>query len=254
MQSIGIIGVGEIGRAIVEGLSDGVEAPPQIHLSPRGAQAAAELSQRFPNVQVCASNQDVIDRSKLVIIAVRHVGHAEALAGLRIGADRVVVSVMAGVSIADLRTTLGTDAAVVRAIPLPAARERRSVTVVYPSHPEVDALFDGLGGSLPVADEAAFSVFTALTSTLTTHYQYLVTLTEWAARQGIPPQDADHFVRGLFEDLGRTLSDESRSLERIARDHETPGGTNERIRTTWFDAANTEALTAALDALLADLK
>ena len=44
------------------------------------------------------------------------------------------------------------------------------------------------------------------------------------------------------------------ALRQLASDHETPGGNNERIRTTWFDAANSEALGQALDGLLADLR
>ncbi len=254
MERIGIIGVGEIGRAIVEGLCDGVEEPPEIHLSPRGARTAAELSERYPNVQVRADNQDVVDRSDVVILAVRPQDHAEALAGLRIGGGSVVVSAMAGIGIDALRRTLGTGAPLVRSIPLPAVRERRSVTVTCPSHPVADALFDRLGGALPVADEAVFSIFSALTATLSTHYAYLATLTAWASRQGIPAEDADRYLRSLFEGAGRALGDGSRSLDQLAGDHETPRGINERIRTTWFDTANSEALTRALDALLADLR
>ncbi|MFG2290442.1 NAD(P)-binding domain-containing protein [Streptomyces sp. NPDC048595] len=253
MERIGIIGVGEIGRAVVDGLCDGVEQPPEIHLSPRGTRASAELSQRYPNVQVCADNQDVVNRSDIVLIAVRPQDRSEALAGLRVDGDRVVVSLMAGIGIGELRQTLGTDAPLVRAIPLPAVRERRSVTVTCPSHPAVDALFDGLGGALPVADEAALNVFSALTATLTTHYWYLATLTDWASRQGVPSEDADRYIRGLFQGVERSLGDQARSLHQLAGDHETPNGINERIRTTWFDAANSAALTKALDALLADL-
>jgi len=129
-----------------------------------------------------------------------------------------------------------------------------SVTVMCPSHPEVNSLFEQMGGVLPVADEAAFNVFSALTGTLTAHYWYLATLTSWAAGQGIASDDADRYVRGLFQGVGRALSDETRSLHQLAADHETPNGNNERIRTTWFDPANSEALKKALDDLLADLK
>ncbi|MFJ8208932.1 NAD(P)-binding domain-containing protein [Streptomyces sp. NPDC096033] len=255
MQRIGIIGVGEIGRALVDGLCDGVEEPPEIYLSPRGARTAAELAQRYPNdVQVCPDNQDVVNRSDVVILAVRPQDRAEALAGLRVGGDRVVVSVLTGVAISELRRTLGTDAPVVRAIPLPSARERRSVTVTCPSHPAVDDLFGGLGGTLPVTDEATLNTFQVLTGTLTTHYRYLATLADWAARQGIPAEGADRYIRGLFQGVGRALGDDTRSLQQLASDHETPKGLNERLRTTWFDPANAEALTKALDALLADLK
>ncbi|SEH01056.1 pyrroline-5-carboxylate reductase [Nonomuraea solani] len=253
MKRIGIIGVGEIGRALTEGLCEGGGEPPQVFLSPRGARTAAELAGRYENVRVCAHNQEVVDRSEVVIIAVRRPDRHEALAGLRVDGGKVVVNVMAGVANDDLRETLGTEAPLVRAIPLPPVRERRSVTVTYPSHPVVDALFEGLGGALPVADEAAFNVLSALTGTLTTHYAYLAALTSWAAGHGIAADDADTYVRGLFQGVGRSLSDETRTLRQLAADHETPNGSNERIRTTWFDAANSEALGKALDDLLADL-
>lgn len=254
MKRIGIIGIGEIGRALVVGLCDGVDKSPEVFLSPRGARAAAELSSRYEDVQVCADNQQVVDRSEVVIIAVRRQDRHEALAGLKVDDDKIVVNVMTGVSNDDLRQTLATDAPLVRAIPLPAIRERRSVTVTYPSHPVVNSLFEHLGGSHPVEDEAAFNVFSALTGTLTTHYWYLATLTSWAIGHGIPSDDADHYVRSLFQGVGRALSDETRTLHQLAADHETPNGNNERIRTTWFTPASSEALNKALDDLLADLK
>jgi pyrroline-5-carboxylate reductase len=253
VQRIGVIGVGEIGRALVEGLRHGGGASPEVFLSPRGARTAAALAERFEGVHVCAGNQEVVDRSEVVVIAVRRPDHREALAGLTVPDDRIMVSLMAGVATGDLRRTLATGAPIVRAIPLPAVRDRRSVTVTCPAHPVVDALFDALGGALPVADEDAFAVFSALTGTLTAHYAYLAELTSWAAGQGLDPGTADRYVRGLFENVGRSLGDASRPLDRLAADHETPGGSNERIRTTWFDAANAAALRKALDGLLADL-
>ncbi|XVQ07299.1 NAD(P)-binding domain-containing protein [Spirillospora sp. CA-255316] len=254
MKRIGIIGVGEIGRAIVTGLCDGGDTSPEVFLSPRGAGTVAELSERFEDVRVCADNQEVVDRSEVVIIAVRRQVRHEALAGLRVDGGKLVVNVMAGVGIDDLRQTLATDAPVVRAIPLPAVRERHSVTVTYPSQPTVNSLFERLGGVLPVADEAAFNVLSALTGTLTTHYSYLATLTSWAIGHGIDSDDADRYVRGLFQGVGRALSDETRSLHQLAADHETPNGSNERIRTTWFTPANSQALNKALDDLLTDLE
>lgn len=254
MKRIGIIGVGEIGRAIVEGLHDRDDDAPEVFLSPRGARTAAELSGRYGTVRVCPDNQTVVDRSEIVIIAVRGQDRHEALAGLAVPDDRVVVNVMSGVGNDDLRRTLTTDAPMVRAIPLPSIRHRRSLTVTYPSHPVVDSLFRHLGGALPVADEAAFNVLSAVTGTLTTHYQYLATLTSWATGLGIAEADADRYVRGLFQETGRALEDGTRTLRQLAADHETPKGSNERVRTTWFTPANSEALTQVLDDLLADLE
>ncbi|MFI7693237.1 NAD(P)-binding domain-containing protein [Nonomuraea sp. NPDC049655] len=250
MQRIGVIGVGEIGRAIVTGLCEGPGERPQVFLSPRGARAAAELSQRYADVHVCASNQEVVDRAELVVIAVRPPDRHDALAGLRVADDTIVVNVMAGVAVEELRKLLDTGATLVRAIPLPAVRDRDSVTVTWPSHPVTDALFERLGGVLAAEDEAAFNVFSALTATLTTHLSYLATLSTWAAGHGVPPEVAEGYVRGLFQGLGRALGDESRSLARLAADHETPNGSNERVRTTWFTPASSQALAGTLDDLL----
>ncbi|MCP2343213.1 NAD(P)-binding domain-containing protein [Actinomadura rupiterrae] len=254
MKRIGIIGVGEIGRAIVDGLHHEAGAAPEVLLSPRGARTSAELAGRYEGVQVCPGNQAVVDRSEIVIVAVRRQDRHEALAGLAVPDDRLVINVMSGVGNDELRELLATGAALVRAIPLPAIRERRSLTVTYPSHPVADALFERLGGALPVADETAFNVFSALTGTLTTHYAYLAALTEWAVGQGIDAEGANSYVRGLFQQVGRALSDDTRNLQQLAADHETPKGNNERIRTTWFTPENSAALTRALDELLAQLE
>ncbi|MEQ4207237.1 NAD(P)-binding domain-containing protein [Actinopolymorpha sp. B9G3] len=71
MPHIGLIGVGEIGRAVVMGLCGAEDESPAVFLSPRGARTAAELSERYERVQVCVDNQEVVGRSEIVIMAVR---------------------------------------------------------------------------------------------------------------------------------------------------------------------------------------
>lgn len=50
--------------------------------------------------------------------------------------------------------------------------------------------------------------------------------------------------------------DKPATLDRtqLIADHETPGGNNEKIRTTWLDQANRDALHEALDERLTDLR
>jgi pyrroline-5-carboxylate reductase len=254
VERIGFIGVGEISKAMVEGLSEGVEQPPPVDLSPRGAAIAAELAAKYPNAVVRESNQDVADHADVVVLAVRHADRRDALEGLRIDAAKTVVNVIPGVGHDELRELLDTEADIVSAIPLPTVRERQSVTVTYPAHPVADALFDRLGGAQPVADLTAYNVCSSLSSTISTHLAYLAALTDWAAGHGVPAETADRYLRGLYQGVGRDLGDESRSLRRLASEHETPGGSNERVRTTWFGESNSGALHEALDGLLADLE
>ncbi|WP_025273441.1 NAD(P)-binding domain-containing protein [Haloglycomyces albus] len=250
MPTIGIIGVGEIGKAIVTGLCEDRTHPPQIFLSPRGRKTTDVLAHQYETVTQCPTNQAVVDNSDTVILAVRPHDRADAFDGLTINGPTVLVNVMAGVGNADVRRELATDTTVVRAIPLPAVRERRAITVISPNEPNVNALFASLGGALAVASERELNVFSALTATLSSHYRFLTTIAAWATSQGISPNDADRYIRGLFQGIGRALGDESRSLTELAADHETPQGINERLRTEWFDSDNVDSLTAVLDQLL----
>lgn len=255
---IGFIGVGSIARAIVEGLC-GTDDPPELLLSPRSASVAAGLAERFAAASVCASNQDVVDGAEVVFLALRTEHCAEVVAGLRFRPGQIVVNVMASIGLEQLRGMLDADAtrdtppAVVRAMPLQEVRERDCITIVYPAHPVVEGLFDVLGGSLPVGDEAAFTAFCGLTATMSAHYAYLASLAKWAVRQGIPGDDAERFLRNLFAGVGRSLREEGTTLAELQEAHETPGGANERVRQRWFEPA-APALDAVLDDLLTDLR
>jgi pyrroline-5-carboxylate reductase len=247
---VGFIGVGEIARALVEGLSAGPDPAPPIALSPRGATVSAELAARFPNAHVCVSNQDVVDDADIVIVSVRPEHWEEALAGLRVTAEQVVISAMAGVSHDELGDLLGTSAPIIRAIPLPAVRHRTSVTVTYPSHPVSTALFDRLGGTLAIDDDQAFSALSTVTGTISSHLHYLATIATWAAEHRVPAGEAERYVRAVFANLAPALLDPERLLAQLTTDHETPGGINEQLRSTWLDDDNARALVSGLDALL----
>ena len=90
MQSYGFVGTGELTAAIVEGISGG--NPPQVFLSPRNHGIAHDLAGRFPNVRICGSNQEVLDRTAVVVIAVRPHITRDVLADLTFRPDHVVVS------------------------------------------------------------------------------------------------------------------------------------------------------------------
>src|SRR5262249_31336731 len=125
---LGIVGGGEIGRAIVDGLCNGVGPAdaPAICLSPRGASTAQRLVQPDSTVTVGVDNQAVADHADVLLIAVRPESIREAIAEVRVRPDTVVISVVAGVDHDALRGLLGDDLDLVRAIPPPAVRHRTS--------------------------------------------------------------------------------------------------------------------------------
>lgn len=246
-RTIGIIGVGEIASAIVDGLCAQPGHAPAVYLSPRNQTIGGALASRHHTVQVCADNQAVADKAQTLILAVRPDILGDVLHDLRVPEDRIVISAVAGASHETLRRTLGDQVTVVRAIPLPAVRQRRGVTAIYPAHPEVERLFDGLGGTLAIDDAAAFTAIQTTTATISTHLHYLAAVATWLEERGITHADADRYVRSMFLGVAGGLADQARTLPELAIAHETPGGINEQLRRSWFTESNSAAFTQALE-------
>ncbi|GAA3828833.1 pyrroline-5-carboxylate reductase [Brevibacterium ammoniilyticum] len=259
MTTIGFIGVGEIASAIVDGLrSEQANGPapgpatssPVIVLSPRSTDRSAGLAARYEAVEVEQSNQEVIDRSDLIVLSVLPGQVAEVLADLDVPADRTLISAVAGVAVDVLSELLPHGPRIVRVIPLPAVRERRGVTAVFPADETVEALFAELGGTVVAATEVLFSTLSATTATMSAHFAYLEVITDWLITQGWSRTDAEAIVRGQFVGLGSTLAETDTPVSELVAAHETPGGLNAQLRSTWMDDGNRARLAAALTAVL----
>lgn len=256
MSTIGFIGVGEIASAMVDGLSaadDGSadERRRSFVLSPRNAERAAGLAERITAAEVAGSNQEVVDSSDLIVLAVLPQQSAEVLGGLEIPAEKTLVSAVAGVSTEELAKHLPNGPTIVRIIPLPAVRERRGVTAMYPANDAVEAILESLGGSVTAKDETLFSTLSVVTATMSAHFAYLQTITAWLVDQGWEQVDADHFIRGQYVGLGTTLAQTNDPISDLVAAHETPGGLNEMLNREWMDEDNRAALAASLDRIFA---
>lgn len=257
MSTIGFIGVGEIASAMVDGLSAAAhddtadERRRSFVLSPRNAERAAGLAEKISTAEVADSNQEVVVRSDLIVLAVLPQQTAEVLGGLEIPAEKTLVSAVAGVSAEELAKHLPNAPTIVRIIPLPAVRERKGVTAMFPANTEVEAILDDLGGSVTAKDETLFSTLSAVTATMSAHFAYLQTITAWLVDQGWEQSDADHFIRGQYVGLGTTLAQTNDPISELVAAHETPGGLNEMLNREWMDEGNRAALAASLDRVFA---
>ncbi|WP_426937265.1 NAD(P)-binding domain-containing protein [Brevibacterium sp. LE-L] len=259
MSTIGFIGVGEIASAMVEGLSAGTAAEDgdgqgnrlRFVLSPRSAGRARHLADTIEAAEVAESNQDVVDRSDLIVLAVLPQQAADVLGSLDVPAEKTVVSAVAGMPTDELSALLAHGPAIVRIIPLPAVRERKGVTAMFPADRDVEALLDLLGGSVTADDETKFSTLSAVTATMSAHFAFLQTITAWLVDQGWDQSDADHFIRGQFVGLGTTLAETTEPIADLVAAHETPGGLNEQVNRDWMDETNRANLASALDGVFA---
>lgn len=225
-MAYGIIGVGAIGASIVSGLSEAVEAPPSILLSPRNSQISARLASRYPNVSVCPDNQAVVEGASTLILSLRPQDAPAVLRTLHFSAQQSIVSVMAGISIEALGRFVAPATAIARGIPLPAVARCEGLTPILPPGGAAKALFERLGGTIELQDARVFDAISASTATIASHFAYLAAISNWLARNGLSRDEAARYVAYMFAGLAPVLQDGG-SFDRLAQDHATRGGTNE---------------------------
>ncbi|WP_299906357.1 pyrroline-5-carboxylate reductase dimerization domain-containing protein [uncultured Paracoccus sp.] len=207
--SIGIIGgAGMLGRAIARALLRSGWPEARLWIANRsGSRAGFE---DHPGVTVTADTQALADACDLVLLSV-----PPALAGdLGIHApDRLVVSVMAGVSAARLVELTGASR-VVRAMSSPAAELGLAYSpwfatpeVTEADQARVTALFSPCGLIDRVETEAQVEIFTAMTGPVPGFVAYFAEcMADYAIGQGVAPDVADRATRQLFLAAGQMMA------------------------------------------------
>lgn len=197
---VGFIGAGHMAHALGQGWSrPGITEPPALSFFDVSADAAAHAVSDTA-AAVAPSLDALIDGADLVIVAVRpqHVTDVLKLAAPLLGA-RPLVSVAAGVSLAELRGGLADGARVGRVMPNVAAALGLGVFLFVPGtlgehEPAITGLFGLCGEVVPVAEEE-FDSATAVAGCMP---GMLAMLVRDFARAGVR--------RGLDEDVARRLA------------------------------------------------
>ncbi len=155
MKTIGFIGVGELALYTIRGVRRGGYQGP-ILLSPRNHEKAEYLAAHH-HCKVQPDNQSVVANSDYIVIATRPAHCLETLASLEFKAGQVLISVVAGIEVEQLRTVLPVELEIVRAMPVSSAEASASPTLIYPDHQFVREFFDYCGNSIVVDNEAYFT-------------------------------------------------------------------------------------------------
>ena len=251
---LGIIGVGAIAQAIVTGLCGGTDDPPSILLSPRGRARSGSLAARHPSVRVAPDNQAVVAQSETVLVCLRPQEVRAALRELDFRQDQAVVSVVAGVSVADLSSWVAPAEMQGRAVPLPAVALRRGLTAVQPARSQAHEIFARLGDVIVAGDESALDALSATTATIAAHLAYVGEISRWLAAHGVGDADATRYVASLFTEVASTLDRGPVDFPALTEDHATPGGINEQFLTSFRDAGFFDLVDRSLDEVLRRLR
>jgi len=246
----GMIGVGALGSAIVAGLCRETEQPqssPRVVLSPRGAEAASKLAERFRGVTVAASNQEVVDAADVVVLCLRQ-ADAGLLADLTWRPEQTVVSAIAGLTADGLARAVAPASNTARAVPMVMVAEHAWATPVRPPVPAAMALFEQTGGAVAVEDDEAFDAIYTGRGTVAPFFEYLAVIESFLTDHGVAAGDARRLLAGTFSQLLPPGAEhEEPDFEALVRSHAPPGGGNDQLATLLREAGVPDATRQALD-------
>lgn len=205
MTTLGILGIGHLSEHLVAGWMRSAD-PPELLLSPRNAEKAQVLAERF-GLPIAADNQALVDRSEAVLLSVRPWHALEVVGRLSWRPGRTLISAVAGLPLAELQAA-APQTKVSRVMPLIAAAVGESPTTLYPEDALTRTLFSPLGPVVSVPDETRFDA----ANIAHCYYGCLYALMEQA--------EAVMAEAGLDSASARLLASQAtRAAATMARDH-----------------------------------
>lgn len=223
-MNIGILGVGVIGTAIVEGFCYDNDMTHNVFLSPRGRKHVDYLTNTFDNVHRCDSNQEVLDYSDVVIVSILPEIGLEVLSSLKFKEDHHVINLMRNIKLDEIESVIGKTKSLVHMVPLSFISKRIGPIAIYPKNDTVNNLFDHLGHVIAYDSMSKIESVAAITGLMTSYYRLLYVVSDWGVSNGLSMNEAVGYTSSFFESL--TLHANKGDLKKLS--HEvTPGGINE---------------------------
>jgi len=255
---LAFIGAGNMARSLIGGLLQNGHAAADIHASDPNAATCEALGVDF-GVRCSDDNRAALRDAGCVVLAVKpQVMHAAAaevgaeLARLAAPARPLLISIAAGIRVADLARWLGCDAAIVRCMPNTPALLRAGATALYADaavsaaqRAVAQRVLAAAGATVWVDDEAQLDAVTALSGSGPAYFFAVLEAMQAAAvGLGLPADMAHHLAVETCYGAARMARESGDEPAELRRRVTSPGGTTAAALAT-FEAGGLEALFAA---------
>ena len=255
-ETIGIMGVGNMGSAIVEGLIKKKIARPSQILAYDKIGEKAEAFVKLWKARRTSSNRELVRKAEVILLAFKPQDLFEAAGEFQpeLKKSHVLISILAGTPQAKIRKALGTQPALVRAMPNLGAKVGEAMTVLTGSKTEsvrlAEQIFSACGRTLQL-EEKYFDLVTAISGSGPAYFFFVMELlAREGVSQGLSQQDAELLAVQTAVGaacLAQTAKDSPEGLRRMVT---SKGGTTEAalkvLETKNFPGIFHQALEAAL--------
>ena len=227
-MKIGFIGTGKITSSIIYGIFKSKLKISKIYISPRNKSIAKKLSKKFKTVKTAKNNQEIIDNSSLIFLALTPTVGLKILNTLKFTSAKKIISFIATISLSSLKK-LTKNKNIVRAIPLPPIEIKKGPIVVCPPNKIAKSFFSHLGSVIEVKSEKVCNKFWSTSALMAPFYELLKVSTDWLVRKGVDESNATNYVTELFLGLSQdAVNKKSTGLKKLVAESQTPKGLNEQ--------------------------
>lgn len=193
-HNIGFIGAGHLNSAIISGLLEsGSFAAKNLFASAKTQETAVKTAQTF-GIQTTTDNCEILANCPFIVLGVKPQQMQELLTEIADYdlSDTVIITLAAGIRIADYRKILGDGITIIRAMPNMAAAVQSSLTGIYSddeldeeTETLVDSLFAAIGSTAWLDDETQIDGIVALSgSGIAYFFRIMQSMMEAGGRYG----------------------------------------------------------------------
>lgn len=188
--NIGFIGAGNMATALIGGLCSSGFKGKHVYVSDRDEDKMQPLAKTF-QLNICSSNQALIDKCQVVVLAVKPQAMQTVIKGLQTGNENCLyLSIAAGIHTDQLCKWFGQDVALVRAMPNTPALVQAGAAGMYANaavSPEqkliAENILSAVGLALWVENESQLDAVTALSGSGPAYFFYMMEAMEQAGAE-----------------------------------------------------------------------
>ena len=227
-MKLGFIGTGEITKAVVIGVLGSKIKFQKIYLSKRNSKISAFLTKKNKKIQIEKNNQDLINKSDWVFLAVTPKVGNKIIKKLHFKRRQTIVSFISTIQLPKLKKLTKNRTNIVRAIPLPPISLRKGPIPIFPPNKKVKDFFNKIGNTIEISNEDLSLNFWTTSSMMAPFYEILNQQSSWLVQKGIKKKDAQNYITSLFFALAEEAYKKSNDLKKLVNESQTPKGLNEQ--------------------------
>ncbi len=238
METIGLIGAGNMAEAIIRGvITSGLYTAENIMASDIRPDRLAYIAAEY-GVQTTQDNVELIDHAQVVIICVKPQNVSKMLEGIsgKFNDDMLLISIAAGVTTTYLEKQLG-QVPIIRAMPNTPAMVDQGATALFTGNAPTECLdharelFEAMGKVVIVDNEEMIDAITAVSGTGPAYFFLLMEEMVRAAREmNLPADIAEELVYQTAKGAGELAQQayaRGESPAELRRKVTSPKGTTE---------------------------